>query len=43
MRGVLEQTTLADLVARGRTGGLEGGARPPLSAYVKVVCRVGLT
>ena len=28
MRGVLEQTTLADLVERGRTGGPEGGARP---------------
>ena len=28
MRGVLEQTTLADLVEPGRTGGPEGGERP---------------
>ncbi len=40
MRGVLEQTTLADLVERGRTAGRSGHAR---RSYVKVVCRVGLT
>ena len=37
MRGVLEQTTLADLVERGR------GGRGRVTRYVKVVCRVGLT
>ena len=40
MRGVLEQTTLADLVERGRAGRRRRGA---LTGYVKVVCRVGLT
>ena len=39
MRGVLEQTTLADLVERGRAGDSGAG----VTGYAKVVCRVGLT
>ena len=41
MRGVLEQTTLADLVERGRAQG--DADAEALTRYVKVVCRVGLT
>ena len=41
MRGVLEQTTLADLVERGPPA--ERLRRGALTGYANVVCRVGLT